>query len=132
MKLEYLNNISDGGKYKDVVAENLIRLYDFTKNETEALANHLQQSLLINKQHLNLYSIDFIEPLNCQLFFQLGSLDMGIKKTDKPNVFICELTESTFTNMIGLMKAVSDSGYNWLCDTSADNIDFLYSAGGTW
>jgi len=30
------------------------------------------------------------------------------------------------------MKAAAEIGYNWLCDTSTDNIDFLYSTGGTW
>lgn len=37
MKLEYLNDISDGGKYEDVVSENLIRLFDFDRAEVAKL-----------------------------------------------------------------------------------------------
>jgi hypothetical protein len=131
MKLEYLDDISDGGKYKDVVSENLIRLYDFNRSETIELANAIYKRLICDKEKLDLLSLDFIKPLNCQLNFQLSTIDKGILKTDEPNVFVCYLTEKAYLTAIELMNAV-DSGYNWLCDTSNDDIDFLYSAGGTW
>lgn len=131
MKLEYLNDISDGGKYKNVVSENLITLYDFNQKETTELTDLIYRKVIVDKQGLDLSTLDFIQPVNCQLILQLSSTDKGILKTDKPNMFTCELTEQSYTSAIGFMKAV-DSGYNWLCDTSIDDIDFLYSAGGTW
>ena len=131
MKLEYLDDISNGGKYKDVVSENLIRLYDFNQKETTELTELIYQKLIVHKQKLHLSSLDFVRPVNCQLIFQLSSVDKGILKTENPNVFTCDLTEQSFLTAIEFMKAV-DSGYNWLCDTSEDDIDFLYSTGGTW
>jgi hypothetical protein len=131
MKVEYLNDMTDGGKYKQVVSENLIRLYDFDTNQTTEFAKLVFQTLIVAKQKLDLSSVEFIEPVNCQLILQLSLVDKGILKTDKPNVFTCDLTEQSFTTAIEYMKA-TDSGYNWLCDTSDDNIDFLYSPGGTW
>jgi hypothetical protein len=132
MKLEYLDNISDGGKYKDVVSENLIRLYDFEQKETKQLIELIYQRLIIGKQNIDLKTLDFIQPVNCHLTLQVSSSDKGIMKTDSPNFFTCRLTKQTFITAIEYMKAATDSGYNWLCDTSSDDIDFLYSAGGTW
>ncbi|RZK04107.1 MAG: hypothetical protein EOO43_22830 [Flavobacterium sp.] len=131
MKLEYLHDMTDGGKYKPVTSENLIRLFDFDQTQTTDLTSVIYHSVLIDKQQLDLSSLAFIELVNCKLVLQLSSNDNGILKTDEPNQFTCELTEETFKAAIELMKAV-DSGYNWLCDTSEDNIDFLYSPGGTW
>jgi hypothetical protein len=132
MKLEYLDDISDSGKYKDVVSENLIRLYDFGQKETTHLVKLVYQRLILDKQSLDLTTTDFIQPINCRVTLQLSSSDEGVIKTDDPNSFICKLTEQTYITAIEYMKAAADSGYNWLCDTSSDDIDFLYSSGGTW
>lgn len=132
MKLEYLDDISNGGKYKDVVSENLIRLYDFGLKETTQLVNLIYRRLILDKQTLDLTTADFIQPINCNVTLQLSSSDEGVIKTDKENLFICKLTEQTYITAIDYMKAAADSGCNWLCDTSSDDIDFLYSAGGTW
>jgi hypothetical protein len=132
MKLEYLDDISDGGKYKGVVSENLIRLYDFGQIETTKLVELIYQRLIVDKQDLDLTTVDFIEPINCHLTLQISSADKGIMKIGRSGSFICELTEQSYITAIEYMKAAADSGYNWLCDTSADDIDFLYSAGGTW
>jgi hypothetical protein len=131
MKLEYLDDISDGGKYKGIVSENLVRLYDFDQKETGRLIDIIHQTLIVDKQKLDLSNLDFVIPVNCHLVLQLSPVDKGITKTDKPNVFNCDMTEQSFITAIELMKVVGD-GFNWLCDTSNDNIDFLYSAGGTW
>ena len=132
MKLEYLGEISEGGKYKDVVSENLIRLYDFGQKETTQLVNLIYHRLILDKQSLDLTTVDFIQPINCHVTLQLSSSDEGVIKTDKAEFFICLLTEQTYINAIEYMKAAADDGYNWLCHTSTDDIDFLYSAGGTW
>ena len=132
MKLEYLDDISDGGKYKDVVSENLIRLYDFGQKETIQLVNLICQRLLVDKQSLDLTTAEFIRPINCRVILQLSSSDEGVIKTDEPSFFICKLTEQTYITAMECMRAAADSGYEWLCDTSSDDIDFLYSSGGTW
>lgn len=131
MKLEYLDDLSEGGKYKGVVSENLIRLYDFEQDETNLLVNLINQQLIINQQGLDLTTVAFIQPVNCSLILQLAPNDEGIVVTVEAGFFICKLTEQTYIKALADMKAVKD-GYNWLCDTSRDNIDFLYSAGGTW
>ena len=132
MKLEYLDDISEEGKYKDVVSENLIRLYDFGQKETTQLVNLIYQRLILDKQSLDLTTVDFIQPINCHVTLRLSSSDEGVIKTVIADVFICKLTEQTYIRAIEYLKAATDNGYNWLCDTSTDEIDFLYSAGGTW
>ena len=132
MKLEYLDNISDSGRYKNVVSENLIRLYDFNQKETKELADLIYQKIIVDKEKLELTSIEFIKPVNCQLTLQLSTFDKGITKTDNEDLFMCDLTQQSYLTAIECMKAAADGGYNWLCDTSNDNIDFLYSIGGTW
>jgi len=39
MKLEYLDNITDNGRYSRADPDKLIRLYDFAKKETQQLIN---------------------------------------------------------------------------------------------
>ena len=92
----------------------------------------IYQRLIVDKQDLDLMTVDFIEPINCHLTLQVSSTDKGVMKINMPNYFACELTEQAYITVIEYMKAAADSGYNWLCDTSADDIDFLYSPGGTW
>lgn len=132
MKLEYINNISNSGKYKDVVSENIIRLFDFNQMETDDLSRIMYQTLIIHKQELDLSTIAFIEHINCTLILRLSSDNKGITKTNESNIFICKLTEQSFAAAIEFMRAASTGGYAWLCDTSNDDIDFLYSVGGTW
>ena len=36
MKLEYLYNLSDNGKYKDIPADELVRLFEFENDKTVA------------------------------------------------------------------------------------------------
>ncbi len=131
MKVEYLDDISDGGRFKQVSSENLVRLFDFDQSQTTALIKEIWQSLIINKKDLDLSRIAFIEPINCKLILQLSSNDYGILRASESKTFICQLTEESYKRAIDIMKAV-DNGFNWLCSTSVDNIDFLYSPGGTW
>jgi len=70
--------------------------------------------------------------INCHITLQLSSTDEGVIKTDQSGSFICKLTEQTYITVMEYMKAAADSDYHWLCETSSDNIDFLYSSGGTW
>ena len=131
MKLEYIHDLTAGGKYKDVVSENLVRLYHFDKIQTEKLTTLISKYIIGKKEKLNLSDIEFIESVNCQLTLQLSDTDIGILRTQKNDIFNCYLTKDTYLTAIEIMKTI-DSGYNWLCDISKDDIDFLYSSGGTW
>lgn len=130
MKLEYLEDLTDGGKYTHVVSENLIRLSDFDENQTVLLIKVIN-NFLVTKEAVELSDCDFIEAIDCKLLLQLSNEDLGILKAEKSNTFTCNLTEKSYTEAIELMKATSE-GYNWLSITSNENIDFLYSSGGTW
>lgn len=131
MKLEFLSDISEGGKYKQVISENLIRLYDFNEQETRELTRMIDQIVIKNNQPLDLSTIDFIKPVNCRLILRSAPVDDGIIKTNEVDVFGCNLTVPAYRQLIDRMKNVT-GGYHWLCETSDDAIDFLYSPGGAW
>lgn len=133
MKLEYIDNLSDGGNNKHAEYDNLVRLYDFDQDQTDALMHLIHQNLLLHKQALDLSGVAFIESVNCQLTLQLSLDDEGVLPSGQPNSFVCSLTEVSYQNMTDMMRVVSRSGgYHWLCDVSDADIDFLYSCGGTW
>jgi len=130
MKLEYLHDLSGDGKYPGAWPAQLIRLYDFEADQSLALVSLIQQ-LLDTRQSLDLASVSFIEPVNCNLTLALSATDRGIVRTENSAVFNCYLTEAAYNEAIAVIQAVGD-GYNWLDDASDSDIAFLYSPGGTW
>lgn len=130
MKLEFLDDISEGGRYKGVVSERLIRLYDFDEVESGQLLQRLNRFNESNEKELDLSVLPFIKPLNCRLTLRLADNDSGVIQAE-PGIFSCELTREGFKTMALYVAGISD-GYNWLCDTSKEDIDLLYSSGGTW
>ena len=131
MQLEFLSDISDGGKYPDVVSDNLIRLFEFDASETELITRLILKTLIKERESIELADFEFINPVNCRLTMMISDRDYGIIKTEIPDKFTCKLTRESYFIMIERMREVSD-GHNWLCDTSNGGIDFLYSPGGTW
>jgi len=133
MKLEYLDDISAGGKYKDVVSDKLVRLYDFDNSQAEELQQIITKQIVDEKKTLEINKLKFVVPLNCTLTLRLSNHDIGITTTDKKN-FLCDLTINGYITMINLLEPfcnTSNDGYQWLYDTDAD-IDFLFSPGGGW
>lgn len=133
MKLEFLDDISDGGKFTGVVTNQLIRLFDFDKTEAEKLSQAIQQTIIERKEILHLSNLEFIEPVNCNLTLRLADAGNGITTTDKSN-FICDLTLHQYENMVNLLQPFSlkdSNGYQWLYDVVTP-IAFLFSPGGTW
>lgn len=133
MKLEYLNDISAGGKYSDIITDELIRLYDFDTFEAKEFYNAISRETVQNENELCLESLYFIEALNCKLTLRLSIYDQGILTNDKTN-FICNLSKDGYLNMLNLLQPFcmdAVHGYQWLYDLDT-NIDFLFSAGGTW
>lgn len=132
MKIEFLDDISGGGKFKDVVSDKLIRLFDFDSEEARKF--QLAVKTLIEKGNsITLDSLTFIKPINCSLTLFIDSKDLGIIKTSEKE-FECKLTRDSYHYMVSLIQPFVDkelTGYQWLYNNRAD-IDFLFSPGGTW
>ena len=137
MKLEYLDDLTDNGKYPSANPNKLIRLYDFNKTEAKQLIDMIHSNLIIGQVPFNLSAVDFIKSINCSLKFQIDDKDYGIEIPSSGNNFICRLTVQTFKEMIGYMEVFaretnSLDGYNWLYDPPDNKIDLLFSPGGSW
>ncbi len=134
MKVEYLDDLTDGGKFKQVVSENLIRLYDFDEHEALKFKDKLQETIVQKRAPFELSIEPYIEAINCSFIFRLSENDIGISSTDKQS-FYCDLTLDSYIWMVSLLEPFSDSkaqnGFQWLYEL--DNpIDLLFSPGGTW
>jgi hypothetical protein len=131
MKLEYIADNTDGGKYPDAWPRRLIRLFDFDEQQNQQLISLLFEQLLGQHADVELADVAFITPLNCRLTFRLSAVDTGIVALNSPNSFACHLSKASYREAIAYMQSVGD-GHQWLSDTSASVIELLYSAGGTW
>jgi hypothetical protein len=133
MKLEFLEDISDGDKFPQVVSNQLVRLFDFDPIQSASLRDKIAEEILNGNRALNLSSLDFIEPINCNLTLIISKKDEGLKTQDKIN-FECALTIPLYQQMIQLIGSFCDcdsNGYQWLYDLDCE-IDLLFSPGGTW
>lgn len=126
MQLDYIHNINNSG-------EHMIRLYNFNKDQAIKFRKSIQDSILINKKSLFLNELDFIEARNCELTLRIADDDIGIISDDTV-LFFCDLTLEGFQEMVDLLQpfcAKETKGYQWLYDID-NEIDFLFSPGGTW
>jgi hypothetical protein len=133
MKLEFLDDISEGGKYPQVVSEQLIRLYDFSPDEALLFKEIIQNDIAIGKGEIELSALDFVDGINCKLTLKISNADFGITTNDKYN-FVCSLTIEGYERMLHLIEPFccrDSDGYQWLYDHDCA-IDFLFSPGGTW
>lgn len=133
MKLEYLDDLTDGGKYVQVVSERLIRLFDFDKHQALSLKEVIEKELLDGQKEISLSSLNFIEPLNCNLTLKLSNINQGITKAENGD-FECYLTDAAYKEMTYLLEPFcikEATGYQWLYEIDCP-IDFLFSPGGTW
>ena len=126
MKLDFIDNINEFG-------ENVVRLYDFDKEDAIKLRDLIINTIVERKQRLDLSKIDFIESRNCNLILGLFKTDEGILSSDN-ETFYCALTIDNYLNMLKLMEPFclnNTKGYQYLYDI--DNpTDFLFSPAGTW
>ena len=133
MKLEFLDDISNGGQFSGVVTDQLVRLYDFDQIQADNFRKAIQQTLIENGRPLNLIEVDFIKAVNCNLTLRISEIDLGIKSNDNSN-FFCDLTINGYENMINLIEPFckkGNDGYQWLYDIDTP-IEFLFSPGGQW
>ena len=103
MKIEFLDDISDGGRFPQVVSDQLIRLYDFDSSHARKLRNTIQNLIFEDNNEIDLSTLDFIEPVNCNLTFQISDTDVGITSSDNTN-FVCNLTTDMYKKIILLIN----------------------------
>lgn len=133
MKLEFLDNISDNGKFPNVESDQLVRLYDFDATQAGELKKEIQEVILAERSDLDITSLQFIKSVNCNLILRVSKEDRGLMTFDKRN-FICAMTIPSYEKMALMIAEFSKketSGYQWLYDLDCP-IDFLFSPGGTW
>jgi hypothetical protein len=136
MKLDFIHDITDKGKYPDADPDKLIRIYSFDQEEVEKLINIIHSRVVNMKESIDLGTLPFIRPINCSLKFEVAATDIGINPSLE-NSFVCQLSTEAYTQMIGYMRTFCGeenkmNGYNWLYDPSEGKIDLLFSPGGTW
>ena len=133
MKLEYLKDISEGGRYTNVVSDELIRLYDFDHEQARMLKDVIKKVIIDEKTSVDFSSLDFIFPVNCNLVLQISNANEGVTRKDNYN-FVCCLTIDNYKEMIFNIEPfckAGSGGYQWLYDLNCP-IVFLFSPGGTW
>jgi len=110
-----------------------MRLYEFDKAQAIQFRDALQQTILQQKQSLDVNALPFVQARNCNLLLQLSDEDEGIIQVAKFD-FNCKLTYHSYEKMIAILAPFclkETKGYQWLYDV--DNLtDFLFSPGGTW
>ena len=132
MKIEFLDDISNGGQFKDVVSDKLVRLFDFDSVEAKKFQEAIK-NLIKSESRIAVDRLSFIKRINCSLTLSIDNADLGIIRTGRQE-FECRLTKGSYREMISLIQPFVDhesNGYQWLYDNMAD-IDFLFSPGGTW
>ena len=132
MKLEFLDDIRDGGKITGFVTDQIMRLYDFEKNQAKKFRQEIQQTIIEKGQSIDLTKLEFIETINCQLTLRIAYADIGITASDR-NEFVCDLSICGYENMISLIEpfcSKASDGYQWLYDIDTP-IEFLFSPRGT-
>jgi hypothetical protein len=133
MKIEFLEDISDGGRFPNADPNQLVRLYDFDNLQANMLKQTIQKVILESNKEIDLTTLDFIQAVNCNLTLQISDIDKGITTSDNKN-FVCNLTVGKYEEMVFLMKPFCKkeaNGYQWLYDLDTA-IDFLFSPGGSW
>jgi hypothetical protein len=133
MKLEYLDDISESGRYTNMVSDKLIRLYDFDHEQARMLRDVIQKMIINEKRSVNFSSLEFILLVNCNLVLQISDTNGGVTRKDGFN-FVCSLTIGNYREMIFNIEPFCEAPagrYQWLYDLDCP-IDFLFSPGGTW
>lgn len=133
MKVEYLDDISDGGRYTEIDINQLVRIYGFDESEAKAFQDAIQQTIVNDKKSLDLGHLNFVEAVNCHLILRISESNIGLTTINKKD-FYCDLTIHEYANMILLIEpfcSKDTNGYQWLYDLLND-IDFLFSPDGSW
>ena len=80
MKLDYIDNYNG-------LQENIVRLFDFDKAEAIQFRDLLKDTVIDQKQRLDLSQIEFIDTEDCNLIFGLFKSEEGILTKDNETYF---------------------------------------------
>lgn len=133
MKLEFLDDISDGGKYPWADPIHLVRLYDFDHSEVEEFRQAIQRMLIEGNNKLDVSSLPIVQPVNCRLVLRISPIDKGLTTAENQTIY-CDLTKEAYRQMFALLEPFCQrdaTGYQWLYDLNTP-IDFLISKDGSW
>ena len=126
MELDYIENVNG-------LHENVVRLYNFNKAEAIQFSKLIQETVLDKRERLDLSTVEFITPRNCNLILGLFRSDEGILSEDN-ETFYCVLTLEGFKEMLRLIAPFckkESRGYQYLYDI--DNpTDLLFSPTASW
>lgn len=125
MKLDYIQDINEYG-------DNIVRLFDFGRQEAILFRDAIYQVILIDQEELDLSTLNFIQMADYNLTLVLSDEDEGIFSNRDLN-FICSLTKESYQNMISLLEPFcikETKGYQYLYDLDSPT-DFLFSPAGT-
>jgi hypothetical protein len=126
MKLDFIPHINNFG-------DNLVRLYDFDKNEALEFAKVLKKTIIEGFQVLDLSTLAFIKRKDINLIMRLAYENEGIRSNDL-KTFYCDLTLDGYIEMFRLIKpfCMKDTrSHEYLYDVDS-NTDLLFSPMGTW
>ncbi|QNM85253.1 hypothetical protein H9W90_13820 [Polaribacter pectinis] len=121
MKLDYIDNYNG-------LQENIVRLFDFDKAEAIQFRDLLKDTVIENRQKLDLSQIDFIDTEDCNLIFGLFKSDEGILTKDNETYF-CILTMESYMEMLRLLEPFckkESKGYQYLYDVDTPT-DLLFA-----
>lgn len=126
MKLDYIDDINEYG-------DDMVRLYDFRKESSVKFRDLVKEFISSGNNQLDLATVDFIEPRNCNLVLCISDEDEGIV-TEDYFYFYCRLTLETYHKMVKMLDPFclrETSGYQFLYDLDTPT-DFLFSPAGSW
>lgn len=137
MKIEFLEDIDDGGAFPDADPKELLRLYDFNVREVYLFRESIRKLSNGSINRVEMSQLAFATIVNCNLSFVLDHLGEGVElPLDKKN-FECRLGTEDYDRMIQIINSVINSanevsGYNWLYDPPPGKVDILFSTDGSW
>src|SRR3954468_3739952 len=109
MKLEYLHDIKDGGKYPTADPDKLIRLYDFDVIELTNLKEDIKGNLIEGDSELIISKLSYVYPLNCTLTFRLSDQDSGVKfPPEDENNFVGNFSKYSYSQMLLIIDSLID------------------------
>ena len=121
MKLEFLDDLTDGGKYPLANLTELLRLYDFDDFELMKIRHLIKRSLIDRDGQIIISNLDFVDALNCTLTLGVAEQDAGILLTGNEGCdFYGEFCKDTYSKMLDIIDRLGD-GYNWLYDPGSEN-----------
>ncbi|MFT6746581.1 MAG: hypothetical protein ACJAZ2_000922 [Glaciecola sp.] len=125
MKLDFVDNLNEYG-------DNMIRLFNFNKEEAGAFKQCLTSTVIQKKQALVVNELEFVEAQNCSLTLIISDENYGIHSNDKQN-FVCELTLKGYEDIVSYIEPFckkESKAYRMLYDVDSST-DFIFMPAGT-